>query len=44
LPAGTRLVVWDGSDDHNQRLPAGVYFARLTVGQETRTTKLVIAH
>jgi len=36
-PAGTHLVEWDAAG-----LPSGVYFARLQVGGEARTTKMLL--
>lgn len=44
LPAGTpareSLVMWDGTDEHGQRLPAGTYLARAESGGVTTTIKL----
>lgn len=33
LDAGQHHLVWDGTDEHGQRLQAGVYFAKLMSGQ-----------
>jgi|GEM_PF-3212400 len=35
-------VEWDGRDDRGARVPAGVFFARLTVDGESRTEKIVV--
>ncbi len=42
LPAGSHLAVWDGTDSNGQRLPSGVYFSRLKVGDELRERSLVL--
>ncbi len=41
MPAGTAVRTWDGTDDHARRVGAGVYFARLRVGNETAARRLV---
>ncbi len=42
MEPGERAVVWDGLDDEGRRLASGVYFARLTVGDETDTAKMIM--
>jgi hypothetical protein len=42
LPAGAHRARWDGRDDRGARSDAGVYFARLTTGRETRTHRFVL--
>ena len=37
-----RTVTWDGRGDRGQRLPAGVYLARLQAGSELRTRKIAL--
>ena len=37
LPAGERQVVWDGCDDADRPVAAGVYLVRLRAGSEART-------
>ncbi len=39
---GEHEVVWRGVGDRGRRLPAGVYFARLTVGKALGVQKLVL--
>ena len=43
LPAGWRLLSWDGRDTAGQPVASGTYFARLEAGGETRLRKLVVA-
>jgi sugar lactone lactonase YvrE len=40
--AGRYAVGWDGHDDRDQRLASGVYFARLSLGGETRNRRIVL--
>lgn len=42
-PSGASGLVWDGTDGDGRRLAAGAYFARLSVGREVRTARLVLA-
>ncbi len=42
LPGGEHRAVWDARDDGGRPSPAGVYFARLRVGGETVTRKVVL--
>jgi hypothetical protein len=42
LPAGPHSVAWHGLDGDGRRTSPGVYFARLTLGGETRVRKLVL--
>ncbi|HEX6791041.1 MAG TPA: T9SS type A sorting domain-containing protein, partial [Candidatus Krumholzibacteria bacterium] len=39
---GDTVVSWDGTDDAGRRLPSGVYFAKLEVGGQTLSQKLLI--
>jgi hypothetical protein len=41
-PAGYQSVVWDGRDDHGDRVTPGVYFLRSMTGGEERNLKVVI--
>lgn len=41
--AGYTDLLWDGRDDGGARVPAGVYYARLQSGRQTRTRKIVLA-
>jgi hypothetical protein len=41
--AGRHVVSWDGRDARGARLPAGVYFVRLSFGQRVETQKFVLA-
>ena len=40
--AGPRAATWDGTDRHGSQVAAGVYFVKLTVGDETATRKIVL--
>ena len=42
--AGAMRIAFDGRDARGQRLPSGVYFARVHAAGETATRKLVIQH
>ena len=40
--AGRHAAGWDGRDEAGRRLASGVYFARLSLGNETRDRRLVL--
>jgi hypothetical protein len=42
LPAGAHEVRWDGRADGGTELASGLYIARLTAGDQTRTQRLTI--
>jgi hypothetical protein len=42
VPASYRSVRWNGRDDRGAKADAGVYFARLTVGREVITRRIVL--
>jgi hypothetical protein len=42
VEGGRHRAVWDGRDDDGERLASGVYFARLTVCDETDVAKLIM--
>lgn len=41
-PIGPDVVSWDGRDGHGARVAAGVYFARLSQGEASVTSKLAL--
>jgi hypothetical protein len=41
MPAGSRVVSWNGSDAGGRPVPPGIYFARLQAGNFERRMKLV---
>jgi hypothetical protein len=40
--SGTHSVTWDGTNAARQRMPAGVYFCRMTAGSFEQTLRLVL--
>ncbi len=42
-PAGGHTVQWNGLDDSTHPLPSGVYMARITTSEGTRTARVVVA-
>jgi hypothetical protein len=42
LGAGEAMVHWGGFDASGQRVAPGVYFARLDVGAQSHTERLVL--
>jgi hypothetical protein len=41
LGAGTHSIAWDGRNDLGARMPPGVFFARVRVGTEVLSTRIV---
>jgi len=41
-PAGPYRVQWDGRDERGAQVSSGIYFAKLAVGGETHTRKMVM--
>ena len=39
--SGKHAITWNGCDDHNRPVPAGIYFLRLNAEQKTMTQKIV---
>lgn len=42
-PVGTHTAKWDGRDTRGNDAPSGAYLARLTIGGEARTRKIILA-
>ena len=42
LGAGPQVARWDGLDGSGRQAGSGVYLARLTVGDRTQSTKLLL--
>jgi len=42
LAAGRNQLVWDGRDEHGARVPPGLYYARLEVGDTRETGKVIV--
>ena len=43
LPAGTHEARWDGRDWQGNRVPNGLYFARLSVEGQVLRSRLLVA-
>jgi len=41
LPCGEHQLAWDGTDEHGEKVPPGIYFCRITVEGERRVQKIV---
>ncbi|MBU1700220.1 MAG: CotH kinase family protein [Candidatus Eisenbacteria bacterium] len=41
MTAGQKTFEWSGRDNHGDKIASGVYFARLTLGLESKTQRLV---
>jgi flagellar hook assembly protein FlgD len=42
VPAGRHAATWDGTDTGGSRVPAGVYFYRVSLGAARRDGKIVL--
>ncbi len=40
--AGIHCISWDGTDDRGQRVPAGAYFGRITIGDQSAAHRLLV--
>jgi len=40
--AGVHQIVWDGSDNHGNHVSSGVYFYRMTAGNYSATSKMIL--
>jgi hypothetical protein len=40
--AGIKSVVWDGTNANGQTLSGGIYFYRITAGQQTETKRMLL--
>ena len=41
-PAGRHFVTWNGRDANGETAASGVYFVRLSAGEESRSQKVVL--
>jgi len=39
---GWHSVEWNGTDNHNNQVPAGIYLSKITSNSQTKTTKLML--
>lgn len=39
---GTNQISWNGTDEHNSLVPSGVYFYKITFGNETKVSKMLL--
>ena len=42
LPAGVHEHIWDGRDEHDRQVAAGIYFIRATADDRVETQKIVL--
>jgi bacillopeptidase F len=42
MPAGTRTLIWDGTNDNGERVSSGVYFYRIIAGEDVATDKMML--
>lgn len=42
VEAGIKAVTWDGTGDDGTRVNSGIYFSKLTAGNQTQTIKMVL--
>ncbi len=42
LSAGSKVVLWDGTNDHGRSVSSGVYFYQLTYEQQSTTRKMLL--
>ena len=42
LPAGPRTIYWNGRDDAERPVPAGVYFCRVDTGDRSVTARMIL--
>jgi PKD repeat protein len=42
MPAGSHTFIWDGTNENGQALSSGVYFYRVTAGDESVTKKMML--
>ncbi len=42
LSAGSHIIQWNGCDDHNRFVSAGIYFCRLKGGEHARIRKMLL--
>ncbi len=40
--SGWHSIIWDGTNNNNEQVPAGLYFSRITAGNDVKTTKLML--
>ncbi len=42
LSSGTHMITWDGTDEHRNRVSAGIYILRVQTPDQTATKKLIL--
>jgi flagellar hook assembly protein FlgD len=40
--AGNHTAVWNGKDDNNRSVSSGVYFFKMTTGEYSKTSKMIL--
>ena len=41
-PQGWHTIEWNGTNQHNNQVPAGIYLSRITSNNTTKTSKLML--
>ena len=41
-PAGWHEIQWNGTNQNGKEVPGGVYLSRITIGNEVKTSKLIL--
>ena len=41
-PQGWYYTIWNGTNQHGEQAPAGLYFSRIVAGNDVKTNKLML--
>jgi flagellar hook assembly protein FlgD len=42
MHSGNHSIIWKGKDENNMQVASGIYFYKLTIGNQTITKKLIL--